>query len=227
MKPILTEDQLAKRRKQNKRTLIITGVVLLVIFLLTRLSPNENESSAISVEDSATLKVNSQKQKLKLDSVIAEINKDRDIKANKIEYSPDSTLKIYFTKSSNNVTAAGIETLFNVLSIGNVSEIEVYKNGEIVSTFGFKTQVRVDSFNKNFVSGFDGSCRPVVKYIKEVMNDPDSFDHNKTFVTPLTNGNFEVKTVFRGKNSFGATVLNSCYAEVSSTGSIISFKMED
>jgi hypothetical protein len=67
----------------------------------------------------------------------------------------------------------------------------------------------------------------VVNYIKEGMNDPKSFEHDKTFVTPLMNGNFEVKTVFRGKNAFGGVVLNSCFAEVTPTGNVVSFKMDE
>jgi len=112
------------------------------------------------------------------------------------------------------------------MDIGIVTEIEVYKNEKYESSFGYRTQAKFDKFKADFVSSWDGSCTPVVRYIKNEMNDPESFEHDKTFVTPLLNGNFEVKTIFRGKNAFGGKVKSSCFSEVTSTGAIVSFKME-
>ena len=113
------------------------------------------------------------------------------------------------------------------MDLGNISEIEVYKKDMKESSFGYRTQAKVDNFKKEFVSSYNGSCRPVIDYIKEGMNDQSSFEHVRTFVTPILNGNFEIKTVFRGKNAFGGVVLNTSYAEVSPSGNIVSFKMEE
>jgi hypothetical protein len=221
----LTEEQLAERKKKNKKTFKIIGIVLIVLLLL-RLIPDEKEKSVNDNGVSSTQKKEEAfKQKLRLDSAIEQIKNDKDIKTLKVEYAADSTLKIYLAPGKIEVTAVGINNFYNIMDIGNVSEIEVYKKDKIESSYGYRTQAKFDNFKKEFVS-YDGSCQPVVNYIKEGMNDPKSFEHDKTFVSPLMNGNFEVKTVFRGKNAFGGVVLNSCFAEVTPTGNVVSFKMD-
>ena len=226
----LTEAQLADRRKKNKKIFKVIGIIL-VLSLLARLVPSEKETGAAAnnntKQEEAQKKEQAQKQKLRLDSVIEKIKTDKDIKTQAVEYLADSTLKIVLSPVKSEITAAGFDNLYQILDIGNVSEIEVYKKNKKESSFGFRTQAIIDNFKKEFVSSYDGSCRPVVDYIKEGMNDPSSFDHVRTFVTPISNGNFEIKTVFRGKNAFGGTVLNSSYAEVSPSGNIVSFKMEE
>ena len=55
-------------------------------------------------------------------------------------------------------------------------------------------------------SSWDGSCRPLVKLVKENMNDPDSFDHVETRYS--VDG--EVVTIimkYRGTNAFGGKIL--------------------
>ncbi len=218
----LTEEQLADRRKKNKKTFKVIGIILLGLLLLRFIpEPKGNNDSKAGVVSKEEV----QKQKLRLDSVIEKIKTDKDIKTKSVEYLTDSTLKIQLASEKSEITAAGFDNLYQILDIGNVSEIEVFKNNNLESSFGYKTQAKVDKFKKEFVS-YDGSCKPVVDYIKESMNDPSSFDHVRTFVTPLMGGSFEIKTVFRGKNAFGGTVLNSCFAEVSAAGKILSFKME-
>jgi hypothetical protein len=113
------------------------------------------------------------------------------------------------------------------MDIGNIAEIEVYKKDILESSFGYRTQAKLENFKKEFISSYDGSCQPVVNRIKEDMNNPNSFEHVRTFVTPLLNGNFEIKTVFKGKNALGGIVSVSSYAEVSSSGSVLRFKLED
>jgi len=74
-------------------------------------------------------------------------------------------------------------------------------------------------------SGWDGSCRPLVKRVKEVMNDPSSFDHVKTAY--VQDGNkYNVKMVFRGKNKFGAVVLSEVTAVVYDDSTITDLNME-
>lgn len=58
------------------------------------------------------------------------------------------------------------------------------------------------------LSGWDGSHREVVKAVKKSLNDPSSFDHDATHVTPLSEGQHQFEMTYRAKNSFGALVLN-------------------
>jgi hypothetical protein len=76
------------------------------------------------------------------------------------------------------------------------------------------------NISKQF-SGWDGSHRNLEKFIKSTMNDPDSFQHEKT--TYINNGDhLIVNTIFRGKNAFGALVLDKVTAKVSIKGKILS-----
>ena len=160
-----------------------------------------------------------------MDSVIKEIKKEKDFEVTQIEYKPDSTLYISI-KTNKEIKASYFENYYSIFKIGNVSEITVLKKGKLQSTIGYHSQKIIDEFNKKFISGYDGSCRPVEKYIKSNMNDPSTYEHDRTVVTNLVDGNFEIKTIFRGSNSFGAIVKTTAYATVSNDGQILSFQTE-
>ena len=57
------------------------------------------------------------------------------------------------------------------------------------------------------LSGWDGSHREFVRATKRMMNDPKSFDHVETRVTPRdSSGRHTIIMEFTGKNAFGGTV---------------------
>lgn len=70
---------------------------------------------------------------------------------------------------------------------------------------------------KSQFSEWDGSHRALEKYIKESMNDPDSYEHVSTKYW-IVDDHLVVLTKFRGKNSFGAIVTNSIKAKISLDG---------
>lgn len=73
-------------------------------------------------------------------------------------------------------------------------------------------------------SAWDGSHRGVTAYIKEHMNDPDSYEHVSTRF--VDKGDFiTVMTQFRGKNAFGGKVLNTAVAKVDFEGNVLSLEM--
>lgn len=66
-------------------------------------------------------------------------------------------------------------------------------------------------------SSWDGSLYELNSYIKKNLNDPKSFEHVKTTYSDY--GSYlVVKTVYRGKNAFGALVVNSITAQVDLNG---------
>ena len=69
-------------------------------------------------------------------------------------------------------------------------------------------------------SPYDGAHRSLEKYIKENMNDPDSYQHDETTRVDMKDY-LVVTTVFRGKNGFGALVKNSVSAKVDMDGNIL------
>lgn len=69
-------------------------------------------------------------------------------------------------------------------------------------------------------SSWDGSHPNLEKAIKARMNDPSSYSHEKTTYSDL--GEFLlVRTIFRGKNAFGATIINTVNAKVDFKGNVI------
>lgn len=60
------------------------------------------------------------------------------------------------------------------------------------------------------LSPWNGSHREFVKLVKDRMNDPDSFEHVETRVTPVQGDGKHIITMqFRGRNAFGGIVKNT------------------
>lgn len=73
---------------------------------------------------------------------------------------------------------------------------------------------------KDQFSPWDGSHRNLERLIKKSMNDPDSYDHDKTVY--WDKGDFLiVKTTFRGKNAYGGVVKNWVKAKVDMNGNVL------
>lgn len=60
-------------------------------------------------------------------------------------------------------------------------------------------------------SPWDGSVPEVERYLKKVMNDPDSYEHVSSSAPVARDAYWIVKSSFRGKNAFGGKVLNTRY----------------
>ena len=78
---------------------------------------------------------------------------------------------------------------------------------------------RQEQIEKEF-STWDGSHRGLERIIKKGMNDPDSYKHVETRYSDQ--GSYLiVKTTFRGKNAFGAMMLNSIVAKTDLEGNVL------
>lgn len=85
-----------------------------------------------------------------------------------------------------------------------------------------KIAARKERISKQF-SPWDGAHRNLEKYIKKSMKDPKSYKHDET--TYSDKGSYIlVQTRFRGKNSFGAMVLQTVTAKVDLEGNILSIQ---
>ena len=82
-----------------------------------------------------------------------------------------------------------------------------------------ETKSRKELIDKQF-SGWDGSHRGLTKYIKENMNDPDSYEHIETRFMDRGDHIF-VATKFRGANAFGGKVVSVISAKVDVEGTVI------
>ncbi len=78
---------------------------------------------------------------------------------------------------------------------------------------------RKDKIEKQF-SAWDGSHYNLTKTLKKNMHDPSSYEHVSTKYWDMKNY-ITVQTTFRGKNMFGAKILNTFKAKVSLNGIIL------
>jgi hypothetical protein len=69
-------------------------------------------------------------------------------------------------------------------------------------------------------SAWDGSHQNLTRYIKQVMNDPKSYEHVQTTYSDF-GSHLVVKTQFRGKNAFGGVVLDMVKAKIALDGTIL------
>lgn len=85
-----------------------------------------------------------------------------------------------------------------------------------------KIAARKEQIAKQF-SSWDNSHKNLKRWIKDNMNDPKSFEHAKTTYTDK--GDYLLIYMnYRGKNSFGATVLQTTIAKVDLDGNILSIE---
>lgn len=66
---------------------------------------------------------------------------------------------------------------------------------------------------------WNGVCYAVKDYLKENANDPGSIKYVEcSYISKFTNGNYGQRVKYRGKNAFGALVLNESYFIMSGVG---------
>ena len=100
----------------------------------------------------------------------------------------------------------------------SIAKIKTAKDDSIAKVAEQKAD-RIKLIQKPLLA--DGSHLYLVDYLKQHMNDPESFQHVST--QQFDNGNtITVKMSYRGKNSFGALVISSVTAETRLDGTIIS-----
>lgn len=81
------------------------------------------------------------------------------------------------------------------------------------------TSAQNDAIASQF-SGWNGAHINLERFIKDNMNDPDSYKHVETRYWEKETY-LVVETKFRGKNGFGGVVLNSVTAQVDFNGNVI------
>lgn len=82
-----------------------------------------------------------------------------------------------------------------------------------------KADTRQEKIEKQF-SGWSGAHTNLERYIKDNMNDPDSYEHVETSYKDYNNY-ILVITKYRGTNKFGAKVLGSTKAKVDIDGNVL------
>lgn len=84
-----------------------------------------------------------------------------------------------------------------------------------------------EQFQKKHFSSWDGSCRPVEKFLKENLNDPSSLEIERTWLVNMNqDSTFNVKTLYRAKNAYNAIVKESIYCRLDMDGNLYDIKVE-
>lgn len=69
------------------------------------------------------------------------------------------------------------------------------------------------------VNTWNGVCYAVIDYIEKNANDPESIKFVEcSYISKFSNGNYGQRVKYRGKNAFGALVLNENYFIMSGNG---------
>ena len=94
------------------------------------------------------------------------------------------------------------------------------KNTKLKTTDKSKSEdkKKAEDRQKGFhcLSGWDGSPRALVDYVKKNMRDPDSFKHRETKIVPKNDKNNHVVIMtYSGKNGFGGVSVEKIWAILS------------
>lgn len=141
-----------------------------------------------------------------------------------VSAAPDKVL--YFETRDGNMTTAIAFTRNTLASDTKAEDARLAEAArqKKISQEKIKAGIAYSKFESQFVSKWDGSCRPVVETVKKNMKDPKSFEHIKTKVFTTDTDNFLIEMRFRGNNSFGALVVNTVTATVTPQGQVISIQ---
>ncbi len=116
------------------------------------------------------------------------------------------------------------------LDSANVSFVSDKKTDKILFA-GFEEKNAINYINiirserkeliEKQLSGWDGSHIQLTKLIKKAMNDPNSYEHDKTVYWDMGT-HLVVRTSYRGKNAFGGVVRNWVKAKTDiKTGTVL------
>ncbi len=127
-----------------------------------------------------------------------------------LEGTNNSRWVVYLEKANISFVSNKATDIINFAGFGKNAAYNYIKNLE---------NARKEKIESQF-SAWDGSHSNLTTFIKNNMNDRKSYEHVKT--VSWDNGNYLiVQTTFRGKNAFGALVLNTVKAKVSLDGEIL------
>lgn len=131
------------------------------------------------------------------------------------------TTNFYATDVSNTITLGSIRARFdldgNFIEQIKLTNDEHNKNKEYEKSL--KENTKKAQIKKQF-HGWDGSHIKLEKIIKNILNDPDSFEHVKSEYWTYDN-HIIVKTTFRAKNAYNATLTEWVNAKFDLKGNLI------
>ena len=190
-------------------------VVSLMVYGFTSSEGIEDEYAASSSEDQAELRIE-REQKALVDSFLAikgkkfGTNEFYEMKQKYGKYGEFVRLDEYISDHTVEYSE-GLDVSF----VLNEATDEIIFTGRGRSAEDYMKRRIEQGFNS-----WDGSHKELTKYIKDSMNDPDSYEHIKTRYLTFREYMI-VETEFRGKNAYGILVKNKVEAKVSYGGELL------
>jgi hypothetical protein len=108
---------------------------------------------------------------------------------------------------------------FYYIASGAIVALVVVIISNLTAAHRTREEIKNDLIERQF-STWDGSHKNLAHYIKQKMNDPDSYEHIETKYS-VYDTFIVVTTKFRGKNLFGAKVINEIQAQVDFRGIVV------
>lgn len=205
--PYCNKDQVTKGQ------MVIVLVVLIGVIYATfnLFSDESNEKSSQNVNTFLQYK----------DSTLADIRKFSSSKRENIYKDYYSSNKeAFIAQGEDKATACLSDYVHTKSETLTLSQIGKWCLDNVKQGRDFNKFVNREKF-EHYFSDWDGSFRPLVKMVKAAMNDPDSFEHDKTMYY-ITDGKARIRMNYRGKNAFGGVVPGSILVKVDpATGDIL------
>jgi len=213
-----------------KKIMMILGIVMIIIALIFIDTKSSNKT------DNANSKVN-------IDSIVELVKQDKLFAIKDVYYNAkDSSFNIAFTNKDNVIKDGNYSTLYfdKTYHLDSFPCFEgvylyAYKKGKLLKNGDYKEYLTceskkaaglLDTFKENYCIR-EIECTALSGILKKQLNDPDSYESQKIYVSWVKEDKFKVTNEFRAKNAFGALVLNKCTAIIDSNGNIYDLKMEN
>jgi len=219
-----------------KKTFKILGIIFLVYLVAIIIYSIFTDSKTTNKADIPNSKVN-------IDSIVELVKSDKLFEIKDVYYNPkDSSFNIAFTNKENVIKDGNYSTLYfdKTYHLDSFPCFEgvylyAYKKGKLLKNGDYKEYLTceskragglLDAFKENYCIR-DIECTALSGILKKQLNDPDSYESQKIYVSWVKEDKFKVTNEFRAKNAFGALVLNKCTAIIDSNGNIYDLKMEN
>ena len=212
---------------------IIAGIILFILWVIGTCAEKGKTNKSAEIE-----------KKFNMDSLISEVKKDKSFDIKDVYYNAkDSSFNIAITNKDNVIkkhdySAKYFNTMFYLDSVAKIEGVYLYeyKTGNSLAKNDYKVQLDgygqrlaryIEKFSKKNLSSWDGSCRPLEKYLKKNLDDPSSLEIVNTWNNGMNkDSTFAIKTTFRAKNRFNATVLQTIYCNVDIDGYLSEIRIE-
>lgn len=197
--------------------------VFFIVVVLSVIVDSENKNQQQTAEQ---LKKEAPKAKFKYENMLLSEYKNKSkgsrediaenfVKANGLPESAERPFHVCLSDMGKNKLES--------LTVGKIAEwcLTDYKNNPALLT---RMYVDYDNFEKQF-GAWDGSHYQLVALIKNNMNNPDSYQHDRTTYRLVVTDEERyavITTSFRGQNAFGGVIKNTVVAKTDiDTGNII------